>query len=435
MINQEQIIALTRKLRSQSFQPTPENNLPWAPDYFAKRDVIPEGERNSYLMSYSGSLRAKGHTEEQILAELIETNLSSCTPPLPIKEVISIAGRYANVTNAANDDAYQVSHFGFTKACDMTSRNTEFLVEDLIERNSLTTQFGESGCGKSLLVISLAVAVSAGIPWYGHKTKEGTVFYIAGEGMNGLARRIKAAAHEHGLEMDDLNLFCSNMSRGLMDPSAAMEVAHRIEELVEEHGQPAMIVIDTLARNFGDGDENSTRDMGIFIQNIDEHLRVKFDAAVILVHHTGHSAQHRARGASALNAALDTSYLIKKDDTGIVRMSCTKAKEFAEPPPMAFKIKSYGSGDESAGYITKISYTSPSNSKALGPNQKTVFDIYNHLTKDSEGAVRLDKLKADCELAEVSNRAFKDAIKALKGRNLLYESNGYLYDREPDIDL
>ena len=159
MINQEQIITLTRKLQSQSFKPTPENNFTWFPDQFVKKDVIPQGERNTQLLRYAGSLRAKGHTEEKILEELIETNLSACTPPLPAKEVISIAGRYANVTNAANDDSYTASKFAFIKASDMKPQKTKFLVKGLIESNSITSIFGKSGCGKSLLQISLSTAI------------------------------------------------------------------------------------------------------------------------------------------------------------------------------------------------------------------------------------------------------------------------------------
>lgn len=50
-----------------------------------------------------------------------------------------------------------------------------------------------------------------------------------------------------------------------MDASAAMEVEHEIARLAECHGQPALIVVDTLARNMGAGDENSNADIGTFV--------------------------------------------------------------------------------------------------------------------------------------------------------------------------
>jgi hypothetical protein len=40
------------------------------------------------------------------------------------------------------------------------------------------------------------------------------------------------------------------------------EVLESVRHLAENHGEPVLIVVDTLARNFGNGDENSTKDMG-----------------------------------------------------------------------------------------------------------------------------------------------------------------------------
>ena len=54
-----------------------------------------------------------------------------------------------------------------------------------------------------------------------------------------------------------------------------------------------MIVIDTLARNFGAGNENSTEDMNRFVASIDRYLREEFGSAILLVHHTGHAIHAR----------------------------------------------------------------------------------------------------------------------------------------------
>jgi len=249
--------------------------------------------------------------------------------------------------------------------------------------------------------------------------------------MNGLARRIRVAAEAMGLKKDELDLFCSNMSQGFTDPEAARFVAEQISQLADQYGPPALIVLDTLARNFGDGDENSARDMGLFVQNLDEHLRTKFDTAVLLVHHTGHAEQTRGRGSSALNAALDTSYLIAKDQTGIVRMSCTKAKEFPEPPPMAFKIMSEGSDAENAGYLQQVTYSDPSKSAGLGQNQSAVLSVLNDLLRATERPVRLERLRAECE-AVIDQRGFRDAYKGLSSRSLIFELNGYVHTEHPD---
>jgi len=60
-------------------------------------------------------------------------------------------------------------------------------------------------------------------------------------------------------------------------------------------------------------------------------------AAVLIVHHSGHSGSGRSRGSSAIKGAMDVEYEItKKDD--LVTMKCTKAKDFIEPEPVSFKL-------------------------------------------------------------------------------------------------
>ena len=70
-----------------------------------------------------------------------------------------------------------------------------------------------------------------------------------------------------------------------------------------------LIVVDTLARSFGGGNENAPQDMGEFINSCDE-LMHEFGATVLIVHHVGKDAQSGARGHSSFFGALDTSMTI-----------------------------------------------------------------------------------------------------------------------------
>lgn len=59
---------------------------------------VVEGNRNNYLTSYAGGLRAKGISAEDLEGILLRRNHESCNPPLPDDEVRTIAhsiGRYA----------------------------------------------------------------------------------------------------------------------------------------------------------------------------------------------------------------------------------------------------------------------------------------------------------------------------------------------------
>ena len=72
----------------------------------------------------------------------------------------------------------------------------------------------------------------------------------------------------------------------------------------DQHGQPALVIIDTLNRNFGAGDENNTADMTRFIIGLDR-LKNDLNTAILVVHHTGLGNKERSSGNSALKAALD----------------------------------------------------------------------------------------------------------------------------------
>jgi RecA-family ATPase len=96
-----------------------------------------------------------------------------------------------------------------------------------------------------------------------------------------------------------------------------------------------LIIVDTLARSFGPGDENSAQDMSKFIQNIDRYF-LPF-SAVALVHHSGHSEKNRGRGSSSLYGSLDLEYQVSKQND-IITMKCTKAKDMPPPPSISFEM-------------------------------------------------------------------------------------------------
>ena len=89
-----------------------------------------------------------------------------------------------------------------------------------------------------------------------------------------------------------------------------------------------MIVIDTVARHMGGLDENSAKDTGALIATADK-LKDDYGCVVLLVHHTGHANQDRARGSTAFKGALDTEILVKSSGDHDVTVSCEKQKDGA----------------------------------------------------------------------------------------------------------
>lgn len=116
-----------------------------------------------------------------------------------------------------------------------------------------------------------------------------------------------------------------------------------ITELAANYGHPKLVVIDTLARNFGNGNENQTEDMSAFIAIVDCHIRIPFNCCVLIVHHTGHSDKDRARGSIALKAAADSEYHIEKREENVT-MTTTKMKDAETLEPLSFHLRSLGIG-------------------------------------------------------------------------------------------
>lgn len=229
--------------------------------------------------------------------------------------------------------------FEFSRADSLELKEIQWVVDDYIEADSLAQVFGDPGGGKSFVAIDVACCIATGTPWHGHAVKQGAVFYIAGEGHNGLARRLKAWELGNKVSLSGAPLFKSHRAAQLYDTTDAAMVAQSIKTLVDSSGlEPSMIIIDTLARNMG-GDENSTQDMNGFIQNLDNYLRQSYKCCVMVVHHSGAMDKDRSRGSTALRGALDAEYKVQLDPgSKTITFESKKMKDAEMPQPMSFGI-------------------------------------------------------------------------------------------------
>lgn len=232
---------------------------------------------------------------------------------------------------------HDTTSFKFVRADSLELKEISWLIEDYFEADSLAQVFGDPGCGKSFVAIDVACCVATGTPWHGNEVTQGAVFYIAGEGHNGLARRFKAWEIGTGKSLDGAPLYKSQRAAMLYDASEAAIVAEAVHALAKEVGKPAMVIIDTLARNMG-GDENSTEDMNAFISHLDLYFRQKWGCCVLVVHHSGAMDKDRSRGSTALRGAMDAEYKVELLPAGQVQFSGKKMKDAEIPKPLTFGL-------------------------------------------------------------------------------------------------
>jgi len=235
------------------------------------------------------------------------------------------------LTSDIQSDPSPPRRLQLTRADAIEMRPPDWLLRGMLERDTFALIFGEPGCGKSFLAIDWACRIATGTPWRGHGVQAGPVVYVAGEGRQGFGRRTRAWQEHNGVRLIEAPLYVA--------PAVAIPEATQLAELVaaieDKLDAPALVVLDTLARCFGGGDENSTQDMGRFVSACD-CLRQQWGCTVLVVHHTGHADKNRARGAIALKAALDAEYRLVRTEN--LLLSATKMKEAEIPPPVAMEL-------------------------------------------------------------------------------------------------
>jgi hypothetical protein len=112
------------------------------------------------------------------------------------------------------------------------------------------------------------------------------------------------------------------------DPTILDYLAIGIRQTLKAGEKPKLIVIDTLNRCFGGGDENSTKDMSAFVAGCDA-MREEFGASVLIIHHTGHDSSKGSRGATSLPSAMDIAFLLVKPEGS--SLAILKNKDPAKP--------------------------------------------------------------------------------------------------------
>lgn len=327
-------------------------------------------------------------------------------------------------------------HWGFVFADEMVQNlgPTRWLVRKLIPEDCTGVLYGPSGCLKSFLMLDMALSVATGTPWQGKPTKCRTVFYLAGEGEQGFAKRVLAWCQEH--EIAAPGTFAFRQIPRLQDDCDQSMLINTIREIQDARGPAGLIVIDTLFTALNGGDENSGRDIGQIIAAM-KRLRVAFGAAVFAVHHTGKIGD-ATRGHSSLPSGMDVLLFAKPGPAPLtVEISNPKQKDGAEHPSMLLEARIHelpmvGEDDEPetslvlrnpnasllASFQSKAKQTEAGQAKARGrasgsgPNQSAILGLLADLSRSGKLITPADLRLAATEKGLEKSAAWY-AVKAL----------------------
>ncbi len=223
---------------------------------------------------------------------------------------------------------------------DLQDVKVQWLLKDIIPAQSLVALYGKPGSYKSFVALDLAARIAAGLPAFNRDTEQGAVIYIAGEGGAGLKRRRDAIVKRHGLPKDIPIYFL----RAQLDLRSKADDAVALLAAIKALGvKVALIIIDTLARAFGGGNENSSEDMGAFIGVVGLVME-ELQCAALIVHHSGKDEARGMRGHSSLLGAVDAELEVAKlspdqSEERIGQLTVTKQKDGEDGFKITYRLE------------------------------------------------------------------------------------------------
>jgi hypothetical protein len=278
-----------------------------------------------------------------------------------------------------------------------------WLIEGEIPEKGFSVMYGDPEVGKSFEAISYAERVTM---------RPGKcVVYVAAEGESGYKQRHKAWMLHHKKQQSGSLYFWFD--------AIPMLLSSAVDEFIGEilHLKPNLIIIDTLARCMEGGDENSARDMGIFIASC-RRLQREMETAVMVIHHTG-KAGSGERGSSALRGAADTMIHVSDED-GYIMVSCAKIKDGRPFPTRMVKRLEVPIESGVSSCVHVAAEDVKSEITDLTPNQTKLVRMLSDNVYDA--GARTTDIKG---VLDMSNSTFYKAIRSLKKRNIVEKRGQY----------
>jgi hypothetical protein len=273
---------------------------------------------------------------------------------------------------------------------DIQDEPVEWLIQGILPALSFSALYGPPGSFKSFIALDMAEAIATGRPWMGNSIdQQGAVLYLCGEGFGGMGARIKACQLHHDtpkgapiyVVRHQLNL------RSSQEDFNALIFA--VVQLVETTGiEFKLVIIDTLARAFGGGNENDSDAMGSFtisMGKIQEFLK----CALMVLHHSGKDTTKGLRGHSSLLGAVDTQLeILRFEDQAKGIISLTKQKDGQDGIRLGFEMVEVEIGGSSLGFDPTISLAVQASDEAVNQASKR--------GKSNSGAGKNQRLEMSC---------------------------------------
>lgn len=272
-------------------------------------------------------------------------------------------------------------------------RSWSYIVKGLLPKAALGVLFGESGSGKSFIMLDLALAVAQGQQWRGLRTTQGRVIYLVAEGATGFRNRLIAWSAKFGIDLSQIPLDIIDAAPNLLLKEDALDICKAI---LDSGPRPSLVIVDTLAQTLAGANENASDDMGKALAHC-KGMHKALGAMIMLVHHSGKDSSKGARGWSGLRAAADVELEVSRSPFGRA-LRTTKQKDGADFSEWGFDLEVVNIGVDPDGdtltscVVVEADVPSIGSTRKVGKNEQVILNVMAELTMVQTSGIELDAI-------------------------------------------
>jgi hypothetical protein len=290
-----------------------------------------------------------------------------------------------------------------------------WIIDGVLQEDSLAELYGKPGSYKSFVTSAWSLHITTGLWWQGREVRPAPVIYVVAEGATGMGARIDAWEQHHADRIEGGTRFpIVWLPLAIQLGSAAWGEA--VGEFAAEHGA-RLVVFDTRARCTVGVEENSAKEMGAVVANLDAARRL-CRACILLVHHSN-AFGDKSRGSTAIEGAVDTELSIKSTED-IVTLKLEKQKNGPDGTTWEFSREPVGDS------IVLVGGDAPARRQEITGHGWAMFDTLKSIYIDEPVS-----FSRWLDSGEVTKATFNRQMKLLVDQGIVVKvGKGY----EPNFD-
>jgi RecA-family ATPase len=201
-------------------------------------------------------------------------------------------------------------------------KKQSFLIDGLIESNSLSLLVGPSNVGKTWVSYYLSHCVADGKPFLNRECEQGTVLYFDKE-MSDFQSYVRSSKFDYA--NGEYFLHSTEDFPDVLNSKEVEQFLADVEQYVKKHNAK-LLVIDSLNACCSTLDENNNSHMRLFMAFA---KKLKNIITTVIIHHKGKSENSEFRGASVIKDSCDNFFSIdKRGEISVIKQRFSNGKSF-----------------------------------------------------------------------------------------------------------